>query len=143
MGEYAEMMLDGTCCQYCGEYIGSNNGYPTSCACCSDDVEEDLPRYFKKRQKSNKRNKKCPLCESWFCDDKAINNHLMCKHKAIKCQYCNEVSQDWFELKVKVKNYARSKFIFCADCRKNIKYILKNLHYKVVTSEFDETGEDL
>ena len=40
MGEYADMMLDGTCCQYCGTYIGSDNGYPTSCGCC-DDSEDD------------------------------------------------------------------------------------------------------
>lgn len=40
MGEMAEMMLDGTMCQYCGEYLGSDNGYPTSCGC---DEQTDIP----------------------------------------------------------------------------------------------------
>ena len=32
MGEIAEMMLDGTLCEGCGEFIGSDNGYPTYCS---------------------------------------------------------------------------------------------------------------
>jgi hypothetical protein len=39
MGEYAEMMLDGTMCCNCGEYLGSDNGYPTSCGCDEEDEE--------------------------------------------------------------------------------------------------------
>jgi len=39
MGEYADMMLDGTVCQHCGEYLGTDNGYPTSCAACEGDEE--------------------------------------------------------------------------------------------------------
>ena len=34
MGEAAEMMLDGTCCQCCGEFLGTDNGYPTYCSDC-------------------------------------------------------------------------------------------------------------
>ena len=41
MGEYAEMMLDGTCCHTCGEYLGTDNGYPTACESCGDDCEEE------------------------------------------------------------------------------------------------------
>lgn len=37
MGEYAEMMLDGTCCACCGEYIGSDNGFATYCTGCAPD----------------------------------------------------------------------------------------------------------
>ena len=32
MGEIAEMMLDGTLCECCGEYIGQNLGYPGYCS---------------------------------------------------------------------------------------------------------------
>lgn len=39
MGEYAEMM--GTCCQTCGEYLGSDNSFPTSCASCSREERRD------------------------------------------------------------------------------------------------------
>lgn len=41
MGEYAEMMLDGTCCHTCGEYLGTDNGYPTACESCGGDDEDE------------------------------------------------------------------------------------------------------
>lgn len=38
MGEIADMMLDGTLCEGCGEYIGEGDGYPQYCSeqCASD-----------------------------------------------------------------------------------------------------------
>lgn len=54
MGEIADMMLDGTLCQCCGVFIGSNNGYPTYCDSCQLDLErEDKPVVPKKRKKRN------------------------------------------------------------------------------------------
>lgn len=35
MGEYAELMLDGTCCSSCGEYLGEGDGFPVQCAGCA------------------------------------------------------------------------------------------------------------
>lgn len=35
MGEIAEMMLDGTMCQVCGEFMGDECGYPRTCGACS------------------------------------------------------------------------------------------------------------
>lgn len=43
MGDIADMMLDGTLCQYCGVFIGSDNDCPTSCGC--DETEDDLPNW--------------------------------------------------------------------------------------------------
>lgn len=43
MGEYAEMMLDGTCCSSCGEYLGSNNGYATQCSGCGSTGNRAAP----------------------------------------------------------------------------------------------------
>ena len=41
MGEIADMMLDGTLCQSCGEYLGSSLGeFPQSCAGCRERTEE-------------------------------------------------------------------------------------------------------
>ena len=37
MGEYADMMLDGTCCSSCGEFLGGNQGYPVQCRSCGAD----------------------------------------------------------------------------------------------------------
>jgi hypothetical protein len=47
MGEAAEMMLDGTCCSSCGEYLGGNEGYPVQCASCrhDDKYAPRVPRF--------------------------------------------------------------------------------------------------
>ena len=37
MGEIAEMMLDGTLCEGCGEYMGDEVGFPRLCAGCAKD----------------------------------------------------------------------------------------------------------
>lgn len=50
MGEIAEMMLDGTLCEGCGDYLGSDNGYPTRCAACR---RAEVPSVGKV---------KCPTC---------------------------------------------------------------------------------
>ena len=38
MGEIAEMMLDGTLCEGCGEFIGEGDGFPQYCSpqCAGD-----------------------------------------------------------------------------------------------------------
>ena len=65
MGEIAEMMLDGTMCQSCGEFLGGDEGYPVSCPSCAEDepVEPDpvyapvskAERRSSKRQRKNER----------------------------------------------------------------------------------------
>lgn len=37
MGEIAEMMLDGTLCEGCGEFIGEPCEFPRLCAGCAKD----------------------------------------------------------------------------------------------------------
>lgn len=34
MGEWAEMMLDGTMCSVCGEFMGDPTGFPMTCRGC-------------------------------------------------------------------------------------------------------------
>ena len=66
MGEIAEMMLDGTLCEGCGEFIGSDNGYPTYCSpqCAGDrgadttQIHQDLTEGETKSQKRNRKKKK-------------------------------------------------------------------------------------
>lgn len=51
MGEYAEMMLDGTMCCVCGEFMGSGGeGFPRTCAGCSRSAPAPTTRV------------KCPQC---------------------------------------------------------------------------------
>lgn len=48
MGDISEMMLDGTLCETCGEFIGEPVGYPRYCGGCR-------PR--KKKNKNKKKNR--------------------------------------------------------------------------------------
>lgn len=47
MGEIAEMMLDGTLCQQCGQFIGRPCGYPVTC----DDCRKGAAKRPKRRGK--------------------------------------------------------------------------------------------
>jgi hypothetical protein len=42
MGEIADMMLDGTLCERCGEYIGNAVGYPRKCSSCSKEYKKEM-----------------------------------------------------------------------------------------------------
>ena len=55
MGDIADMMLDGTLCEVCGEFIDDDEGgYPRRCAACS---QEEPPE---KKKKNNKKKKAKP-----------------------------------------------------------------------------------
>lgn len=57
-GEYAEMMLDGTCCTICGEFVGSDAGYPIACRACAP--EQPLQKHHRQppRDPNSNRSKK-------------------------------------------------------------------------------------
>lgn len=54
MGEIADMMLDGTLCEGCGEYVGAATGYPVRCGACQNEG--------KPARKSAARKATCPNC---------------------------------------------------------------------------------
>ena len=63
MGEYADMMLDGTMCEGCGVYLGPAVGYPRYCPSCAKDLPGDhfqSPKYKTRQQTPPKV--KCPTC---------------------------------------------------------------------------------
>ena len=72
MGEYAEMMLDGTCCSTCGEYIGTDNEYPTMCAGCAAEFEETM--------EDPMRLHVCPHCGKHLRTDLGVQQHVAAKH---------------------------------------------------------------
>lgn len=41
MGEISEMMLDGTLCCICGDFIDADTDCPTMCEDCAEESEED------------------------------------------------------------------------------------------------------
>lgn len=48
MGEAAEDMLDGSCCETCGEWFhdGDAPGYPRPCNGCKQPVRQNIERWF-------------------------------------------------------------------------------------------------
>ena len=57
MGEIADMILGGMLCQVCGVYMGRGDGFPVTCAACSDDEVDAIILERPKKAKS-----KCPIC---------------------------------------------------------------------------------
>lgn len=50
MGEIAEMMLDGTMCECCGEFIGDGDGFPRYCSPqCAGDRGQTVEKKGSKR----------------------------------------------------------------------------------------------
>lgn len=38
MGEYAEMIIEGSACEICGEYMGEATGYTQRCNGCHNEI---------------------------------------------------------------------------------------------------------
>lgn len=67
MGEIAEMMLDGTLCEACGEFIWGGSGFPQYCSrfcAASRGVTCDDPK--PKKQKTKKPVKKVMIEDEWL-----------------------------------------------------------------------------
>ena len=41
MGDIADDMIDGLCCEQCGEYFDDSVGYPRLCTSCEKENEEN------------------------------------------------------------------------------------------------------
>ena len=42
MGEIADDMIDGSCCEQCGEYFEESVGYPRLCPSCLIENQEEV-----------------------------------------------------------------------------------------------------
>ncbi len=60
MGEYAEMMLAGTCCEACGEYLGFGSGFPAYCSPACAASRGVFVQFYTPRKPIPKT--KCPEC---------------------------------------------------------------------------------
>ncbi len=79
MGEIAEMMLDGTMCQVCGEFMdGEPAGYPMTCGGCESD--DDEPEFVGDLREP--KTVACPHvgCERMFRSRQAAGQHWTDKH---------------------------------------------------------------
>ena len=79
MGEYAEMMLDGTMCEGCGEYLGGSEGFPVRCSGCRE--EPDPAARYVPTAGQKRRRFKCPSnCGKGFRTKEAMDQHNLDKH---------------------------------------------------------------
>ena len=77
MGEIAEMMLDGTLCGSCGEYIGDGDGFSQFCPGCEPDWLIEAVTGVKTEPT---KTLKCDYCNRLFASDYARNQHTRAKH---------------------------------------------------------------
>jgi hypothetical protein len=86
MGEYAEMMLDGTMCASCGEFINTGNGFPTYCRSCEKDQRAAAHKTLLAHQTERKK-VQCVKCRSWVkaigLDDHFRDAHGMLSNSAM------------------------------------------------------------
>jgi len=72
MGEYADLLLNGDCCQVCGQNFEESFGYPVTCSACKREENKDL-------MKAKKH--KCPTCGKAF---KGLADHQRDAHGVVK-----------------------------------------------------------
>ena len=78
MGEYAEMMLDGTCCSSCGEYLFNDDpeGFPVMCPGCQEAYDDAHPKSAPK----NARGFPCEECNAVMASEKNWRRHMRKVH---------------------------------------------------------------
>lgn len=89
MGEIAEMMLDGTLCESCGEYIGESGwGIPRYCSPeCAANRGADYQRMpedyrHEPRTSRSRRKIRCDLCGKRCKSEDGLAMHMRDKHGA-------------------------------------------------------------
>jgi len=81
MGEYAEMILDGTMCSGCGEFLHDGNdgpGYPGLCSLCAREATNLEKR---ERPTSDKKTMQCPDCTRRFATHESYLQHYRDRHE--------------------------------------------------------------
>jgi len=83
MGEYAEMILDGMDCQWCGEFLGDGDGFPGRCRCQSAagvNQHGSKPAVYKPFVCEHGKAKGFTGCTRHFQTEQACNQHRKDKH---------------------------------------------------------------
>ena len=81
MGEYADQILEGSVCQYCGVYMHEFEaapGYPVTCASC--DEGPGAPAGVEAKPARTILCREHPDCERRFKTQEAATQHWVDKH---------------------------------------------------------------
>lgn len=90
MGEIADMMLDGTLCEGCGEYLdGESDGIPRYCGGCDSSVPMHYTTPKDRRRSANstasinaRKPFRCPTCPRRFGTAVGMKHHHRDVHGA-------------------------------------------------------------
>lgn len=86
MGEIAEMMLDGTMCEGCGEFLHGGNdgpGFPGRCCSCRNMIETDVHRQRSAIRPSKRPDSaQCSICKKRCKSEAGLQAHMADKHGA-------------------------------------------------------------
>lgn len=74
MGDIADMMLEGSMCEQCGEYMGEGNGYPRLCGSCSRRPGNQKAAFDEEPRKPKQP---CTVCGRHV---KGLADHMRDKH---------------------------------------------------------------
>lgn len=74
MGDYADMMLDGTCCQICGQVMNysGGGGFPATCVSCQRDGKKSRRKPPKVRRVKAFT---CDVCNRKFTTEQGLMAH--------------------------------------------------------------------
>lgn len=119
MGEYADMMLDGTCCEGCGEFIGKTTGFPGYCSrqCANDrGVSCDSPRQQKDKPFIVKGRNAFPALKPWL-RERGCNVYSHSRDDIINVGYSTDPSSDWGKYTPKGYIILKDKSLFDETCK--------------------------
>jgi len=95
MGDYADMMLDGTCCCSCGEFLDNDDSCgPSYCAGCNPESEN----IFSSPKPKKVKQKKTVRCLQADCARKFVNMDAMKQH----AQHFHKIKGVWNLNRVKL-----------------------------------------
>ena len=114
MGEYAEMMLDGTCCQYCGQPIDTDAGFPQTCRDCAADIKTKKVKTRNKKEYAviNGTGTGIFDVETVFNFPKEYweNASEKKKHNMVKSALLNQMRKGYLDLKINTIDYRVLKY---------------------------------
>lgn len=94
MGEYAEMMLDGTCCAACGEFMGDGDGFASYCSPeCAGEHGATHYGTGDGLTAPDPKPHKCDQCDRSFAKAGGLKMHKEAKHPPdkLECPECGKM----------------------------------------------------